>query len=135
MSDMIERFYREVFNLLNKNQELKNTISTIYIKPILDPVLPCILIEYNLVKNCSNRFQEIYEISFSINIIAKDKSIIDLKDISNKIIEIIDQRNFRLDDFEITGIKYNEISSTHSKDMNTTKLNISYNALIKKEIL
>ena len=135
MSGIIEKFYSEVFNILNKNQQLKNTISTIYIKPILDPILPCILIDYNLVKNCSNRFQEIYEISFFINIIAKDKSILDLKNISSKIIEIIVQRNFELDNFEITGIKYNEISSTHSKDINTSKLNISYKALIKKEIL
>jgi hypothetical protein len=134
-SEIIGEFYNEIFSLLKEDISLSNKIHEIYMKPILDPIMPCIICELNQAKNLSNRFQFIYEISFLVNILIKDMNILYNQGICNKIIEILNPANFDLSHFEITGIKYNDISIVPSKDMITTKSVISYKALIKKEFL
>jgi hypothetical protein len=126
-------FFNKIQILLKQDNYIATNICDIYTQPILDPDMPCIVIEIEEIKNLSSQFQNIYEFEFYINLLIKDN--LSIQTIADKIIKILVVENFALSNFETTGIYHNNMKFIYSKDRITTKLQISYKALIKKEII
>ena len=130
---MITEFFDEIKNIIAKDKFIKDHQLEIYIQNNLDVVLPCIFIETNEVRNFSNKFQNIYQIDFFLNLLTRDD--FPTKEVADRIIQILKVENFSLNNFEITGISNHNIKPFNSKDQIIKKLEISYFALIKKEII
>jgi hypothetical protein len=102
---------------------------------VQDAKYPFLLINIVKVENKTLFSRGIYEVDFEISVFARDKSQLILIKLADLIIIRLDIKFFITENYIIAGLKAAQIDFQKSQDLVTTKLLISYKALIKDAVI
>ena len=133
--NVLHAFQVSIYQLLSTEADIRSIIDKIYLSVVQDARYPFLLINILKVENYSKINQSINSVEFEIAAFVKDSSRNVLIKLADKIISVIQVNCLILEDNIVAGLKHKQVVIQHSQDLVTTKLSISYNALLKTKLI
>jgi hypothetical protein len=125
----------KLYQLFANDQEISKDIDNIYLAVVQDAQYPFLLIKILKLEDISESLHPIYDVEFEICAFAKGKNQNILILLADKIANKLNLGSTYLKDYIIAGIRVTNITFDNSQDLVTSKLTMTYKALIKREMI
>lgn len=129
----IHRLQQKIVQILETL--VREHVNQVYISVAQDGNYPFILINFVKIENHSKAGQDMYLLEFEICIFSREQNKKSLINISNLVEGLLLAKKLTIPDYNIAGLKLNEVLFDEAQDLVHNKLTMRYKTMIKKELI
>ncbi len=134
----INDFQTSLYRQLTEDEGISSMVDKIYLSIKQDAKYPFLLISIlkaqDLSQTIASTNYKMYQIEFEIAVFTRDKNQGILTNIADKINSNLTAKNARVADYIVAGIKTSDLAFSSANDLLTSKLALTYHALLKQII-
>lgn len=132
--DFIHRFQLKIKEVL-EGALVRDHVMQVRLSVNLEGNYPFILVNILKVEDVSKAVLNIYSIEFEICIFSNERTKKTLINVSHLVEPLIVPERLAITNYNIAGLKLNELFFSEAKDLLHNKLTMRYKTMIKKEVV